>query len=160
MVSDTNSSSPPAADAILGYEAYEYGPARQSWSAGFINKELPTNITRYVTNGAGVSAPSENMGYYFSGMRGADWGPIYQYDGSANTLADTLISVNMTVMREETWSNSTLPPAIPPRANAELAWIPAGDNGVLVALGGVIDPESLTVIQALNDSQANASVRQ
>lgn len=98
------------------------------------------------------------MGYYFSGMRAADWGPIYDGDGSADTLASTLISVNMTVMRGETWANDSLPDSVPARANAELVWVPVGENGVLVAVGGVIDPESLTVVQGLNASQANASV--
>lgn len=158
LVDATNSSSAPAEDAILGYEAYQYGPARQSWSAGFINKQLPKNITRYVTNGASVSAPSENMGYYFSGMRAADWGPILNDGESANTLANSLISVNMSVMRDETWANDTLPSFVPARANAEIAWIPAGENGVLVAIGGVIDPVSLTATQELNSSQTNASV--
>ncbi|KUL85884.1 hypothetical protein ZTR_06378 [Talaromyces verruculosus] len=159
LVDATNSSSAPAEDTILGYEAYQYGPARQSWSAGFINKQLPTNITRYVTNGASVSAPSENMGYYFSGMRAADWGPIFNDGESANTLANSLISVNMSVMRDETWTNDTLPSFVPARANAEIAWIPAGENGVLVAIGGVIDPVSLTAAQELNSSQTNASTQ-
>jgi hypothetical protein len=159
LVSLTNSSSAPDADLVLAYEAYEYGASRESWAPGFLTEDLPANITRYITNGAGVSAPSENMGYYFSGMRAADWGPIYYDDGTADTLASTLISVNMTVMRGETWANDTLPPSVPARANAELAWIPIGENGLLVAIGGVIDPESLTVVQGLNESQANASVR-
>lgn len=158
LVDATNSSSAPAKDAILGYEAYQYGPTRQSWSAGFINKQLPPNITRYITNGASVSAPSENMGYYFSGMRAADWGPIFNDDKSANALSNNLISVNMSVMREETWANDTLPSFVPARANAEIAWIPAGENGVLVAIGGVINPVSLTAAQELNSSQTSDSV--
>jgi hypothetical protein len=98
------------------------------------------------------------MGYYFSGMRAADWGPIFNDGESADTLANSFISVNMSVMREETWTNDTLPPSVPARANAEIAWIPAGENGVLVAIGGVIDPVSLTAAQELNSSQTNASV--
>ena len=98
------------------------------------------------------------MGYYFSGMRAADWGPILNVAQSANTLANTLISVNMSVMREETWTNNSLPSFVPARANAEIAWIPAGERGVLVALGGVVDPVSLTAAQELNSSQTNDSV--
>lgn len=153
----TGLSSPPE-DAILGYEAYQYGPYREAWAPGFVAKKLPQNITRYVTNGASASAPSENMGYYFSGMRGPNWDPIFELGDNATTTANTLITVNMTVMRQETWTNETLPPFVPGRANAELAWIPAGENGVLVAIGGVIDPASLTVNQSLNASQSKASV--
>jgi hypothetical protein len=91
-------------------------------------------------------------------MRAVDWGPILNDGESANTLANSLISVNMSVMRDETWANDTLPSFVPARANAEIAWIPAGENGVLVAIGGVIDPVSLTAAQELNSSQSNASV--
>lgn len=91
-------------------------------------------------------------------MRGTDWGPILNDAESANTLSNHLISVNMSVMRQETWANDTLPSFIPARANAEIAWIPAGENGVLVAIGGVIDPVSLTAAQEINSSQTNDSV--
>lgn len=154
----TDSQDPPAANIVTAYEAYQYGPERTSWEPGFIQKTLPQNVTRYITNGAGVSAPSENLGFYFSGMRGADWGLIQEGDQSANTTANTLITVDMSVMRNETWTNDTLPDNIPGRANAELVWLPVSESGALVAIGGVINPESLTVTQGLTESQAAASV--
>jgi hypothetical protein len=58
-------------------------------------------MSRYITHGAGVSVPSENLGFYFGGMRGPDWGPIASHDGSANTTASTLISVDLNTMRHE-----------------------------------------------------------
>lgn len=153
-----DSQDPPAANIVTAYEAYQYGPERTIWEPGFIQKTLPQNVTRYITNGAGVSAPSENLGFYFSGMRGEDWGLIQEGNESANTTANTLITVDMSVMRHETWTNDTLPDNIPGRANAELVWLPVSESGALVAIGGVINPESLTAVHALSGSQAAASV--
>lgn len=144
---------------MLGYEAFQYGPYRQSWSPGFYQGVLPDGVTRYITNGAGVSAPSENLGFYFSGMRSPDWGPIYYEDSSANVSANTMIQVDMSVMRSEKWTNITLPDNIPPRANAELVWIPVSDQGVLVAIGGVTAPEEIWA-GGLNSSQTSQSREQ
>ncbi|KIW42040.1 uncharacterized protein PV06_05627 [Exophiala oligosperma] len=155
----TDSSTPQAADTILGYEAYQYGPNRAGWSPGFYQGTLPDGVTRYITNGAGVSVPSENLGFYFSGMRSPDWGPIYYEDSSANQTANTLIEVDMSVMRDEKWTNTTLPDNIQPRANAELVWIPVSEKGVLVAIGGVTAPEEIWPV-GLNSSQTSESEAQ
>ncbi|KAJ4506372.1 hypothetical protein HRR83_003085 [Exophiala dermatitidis] len=152
----TDAASAQSADAVLGYEAYQYGPDRQSWSPGFYQGSLPDGVTRYITNGAGVSAPSENLGFYFSGMRSANWGPIYYDDSSANETANTLIQVDMSTMRGEKWTNTTLPDNIPPRANAELVWIPVSKQGVLVAIGGVAAPEEIWAT-GLNATQTSES---
>ncbi|KAJ9605144.1 hypothetical protein H2200_010534 [Cladophialophora chaetospira] len=155
----TDSASPQSAETVLGYEAYQYGPNRASWTPGFYQGNLPDGVTRYITNGAGVSAPSENLGFYFSGMRSPSWGPIYYEDSSANVTANTLIEVDMSEMRNEKWTNTTLPDNIPPRANAELAWIPVGEQGVLVAIGGVTAPEEIWAM-GLNESQSSESEAQ
>ncbi|KAI9839213.1 MAG: hypothetical protein M1819_003206 [Sarea resinae] len=110
-------------------------------------------MTTYVTGGAGVNVPSENMGFYFSGMRRADWGEIRvqgRPEYNATTIANSFISVNMSVMRHEQWSNVTLPSNIPGRANAELVWVPVSEQGILLAIGGVVDPESYYLME---DSQ-------
>jgi hypothetical protein len=155
----TDSSSPQSGDSILGYEAYQYGPDRPSWRPGFYQGSLPDGVTRYITNGAGVSAPSESLGFYFSGMRSPSWGPIYYEDSSANMTANTLIEVDMSVMRGEVWTNTTLPDNIQPRANAELLWIPVGEQGILVAIGGVTAPEEIWPM-GLNSSQSSESESQ
>ncbi|KAI9733699.1 MAG: hypothetical protein M1834_003302 [Cirrosporium novae-zelandiae] len=153
----TDSIEPPDAYSVLGYERYQYGPYRASWAQGFISETLPTgNLTRYITNGAGVSIPNENMGYYFSGMRGENWGIIESDDVSADIVANSLISINMTVMRDATWSNSTLPSYVPGRANAEIVWIPISESGILIVIGGVINPEAIYP-GGLNDSQISQS---
>lgn len=154
----TNSENPPPSDVILGYEVYEYSTNIPNWNTGFIQKSTDNDVTRYVTNGAGVSAPSENLGFYFSGMRGPSWGSIEGGDRSANTTANSFVTVNMTTMRLETWQNMTLPTNVTPRANAELVWLPVGESGVLVAIGGVINPEIITPERNLTESQAAQSV--
>jgi hypothetical protein len=112
-----------------------------------------------VTNGAGVTAASENLGFYFSGMRAPDWGPIDYNTNFADTPANTLIEIDMSIMRSEKWTNSTLPSTIPPRANAELVWIPVSTQGVLVAIGGVYPPEEIWPY-GLNSSQTSESKSQ
>lgn len=139
----TNASEPQGSNHALGYEAYQYGPYRQSWTPGFYEGKLPTEVTQYITNGAGVTAASENLGFYFSGMRASDWGPIFYNTDFADTLANSLIEIDMSTMRAETWTNSSLPSNITPRANAELVWLPVSGQGVLVAIGGVTAPEEM-----------------
>lgn len=153
----TDSQTDPDEDSVLGYEAFQYGPSRQSWSPGFYQGKLPDGVTRFVTNGAGVSIHSENLGYYFSGQRAPGWGPIHGGIPSANLSANTLISYDMTDMRSNKWANETLPGNITARANAELVWIPTGPRGILVAIGGVVDPEEIFVGAGLNDTQTKQS---
>ncbi|KAN0079188.1 hypothetical protein V8E54_004402 [Elaphomyces granulatus] len=156
----TNSSQgPPAANLILGYEQDQYGLGVVNWQPGFIPKSLPDGLTQYITDGAAVSAPSENLGFYFSGVRGQNWGAIDGDDQLANFTANTLITVNMSTMRNETWSNNrdTLPDSIPGRINAELVWIPVSQSGVLIAIGGVLYSDAMVSGPNLTATQAAAS---
>lgn len=128
---------------MLGYERYQYGPPRTSWREGFISGSTGNQVHRYITHGAGTSVPSENLGFYFSGMRGEEWGEIQEVEPLANITADTLITVDMSDMRKEKWSNFTLPDHIPGRASAELVWVPVSASGVLIVIGGVVYPEDI-----------------
>ena len=122
----------------------------------FIQYSVSDGLTRYLTDGGAVSAPSENLGFYFSGLREQNWGVITAEN--ANVTANTLITVNMTTMSNQTWSNNTLPDNIPGRINAELVWIPVSQSGVLIAIGGVLFSDAL-ILEGLTDPQAAASVR-
>lgn len=152
-----DSSSTPADDTVLMHEAYQYGAYRSNWSPNWRWADLPGNVTSYITNGAGASAPSENLAFYFSGMHAPDWGSFTWDEMQARETANTLITVDMASMRGETWSNATLPDYVPGRANAELVWVPVSTSGVLVAVGGVIDPVELWRTSKLNSSQTSAS---
>ena len=152
----TNSSSGQSEDVVLGYEAFQFGARRDSWSPGFYQGSLGKNVNRYITNGASASAPSENLGFYFSGMHAPGWGEVHYEDSSATVPSNTMIQVDMSAMREEKWANFTLPDEITPRANAELIWLPVSDRGVLVAIGGVTQPEEIYPT-GLNESQRSRS---
>ncbi|CRL18927.1 Galactose oxidase/kelch, beta-propeller [Penicillium camemberti] len=140
MHPNTNSYNPTAANDVLSYAAYQYGPHRSEWKPDWKQEDLSTNVTRYITNGAAASAPRENLGFYFSGMRAADWGD-FNYDLlQSNQTADTLITLDMSQMSVGSWTNTTLPSYVPARANAELVWVPVSESGILVAIGGVVEP--------------------
>jgi hypothetical protein len=115
-------------------------------------------MTQYISNGASVSIPSENLGFYFSGMRAPDWGVINTDDGSANTTANTLLKVDLTAMQEMRWSNYSLPSFIDARADAEMVWLPISEQGALVVLGGTAYPASVFPA-GLSTSQKDENVR-
>ncbi|KAI1265771.1 hypothetical protein F5Y18DRAFT_46594 [Xylariaceae sp. FL1019] len=137
--------SPPDADEILGYQASQYGIHKDIFDEGFINDKLPDDMTRYLAYGGGANAPSENTAWYFGGYRSPSWGPIYEpsYNNSLNPVdvSNTLITLNMTTQQDEIWTNVTLPTSVPSRANPSVVWVPVGDQGILVVLGGVSYPE-------------------
>jgi hypothetical protein len=164
LLSKTDAYTLPAADDVEVYQAYWYGASRSTFSPGFVNGRLPDGVTRYVTYGAAASVPSENKGFYFSGLRSPSSGPIFYTSSNrsflANIPSNTLISVDLSNQISQTWSNKTLPSTAPGRANAELVWVPVGKNGVLIAIGGVVDPIYTYPSQHLNESQLANDVSQ
>ncbi|OAA48385.1 Galactose oxidase/kelch, beta-propeller [Metarhizium rileyi] len=134
----------PAANAVLSYRRYAYGPEKPLWSKGFLSGHLDDGVTRYVAYGGAVSAPSENKAWYFSGLTSPTRGPIVTYGNvsrRATDVSNTLIELDMTDQHPEKWANITLPDNIIPRANPEVVWVPVGKQGILVVLGGVVYPE-------------------
>lgn len=147
--------------AVEGFQVFTDGTAKRA-QPGFYDESLPTGMTRYVTYGGGVSIPDLNLGYYFGGLRAADFGPIY-YEPSngtlnADVLSNTLITVNMAGQQEEKWQNLTVPSTIPGRASPELVWVPVAESGALIAIGGVILPEYDNLAQSDTATQAVDSV--
>jgi hypothetical protein len=161
LLADTIAYQSPGADSVAAYEQYPSASTKQ-FSPGYILEELPAGITRYVAYGAGVSVPSENLGFYFGGLRSSSWGDIVLGTSNESVLADveslTLIELDMSQQTQEKWNNYTLPTTVPGRASAEIAWVPVSEQGILVAIGGVIDPAYATVAQSNNDSVNAASV--
>jgi len=162
LVLATDAFPPPGSQSVEKYEAFWYGAPGKQFTPGFIDGTLPSGVTRYVTDGGGVSVPSENAGFYFSGLRSASSGAIdyltINESLTADVVSNTLISVNMTIQRSETWANQTLPISVSGRANPELVWIPVSKQGVLIAIGGSVDPEFAYASQSLNASQATHDV--
>lgn len=153
----TDNEEVPGARDVSGYQRFQSEQRQSPLASVFFNASLPSNMTRYVTNGAGASV--DNVGFYFGGMRGQNWGPIQSDDGSARVLADTLISVNLTHnAHPDGWRNVSLPDHVSSRANAELVFIPASKQGVMAVIGGVTNPEVIYPA-GLSESQKRENVR-
>lgn len=162
LLTKSDAFQPPGAGSVLGYQQYWYGPDGKQFSPGFVDQTLPDGVTRYVTYGGAVNVPSENKGYYFGGMKASSSGPIFYPSANLSvnptTFSNNLISVDMTNQQNEVWKNETVPSKIPGRASPELVWIPVGKEGILIAIGGVVDPVYAQPSSSLNATQLANSV--
>jgi len=148
---------PPDADEVLGYQFYRYGPERV-FEPDWDSVNLGEDVNRYIAYGGGVSAPSENKAWYFSGMTSPSGGEIKhpRTDGSTTpqNISNFLIEVDMEVQSNEVWTNKTLED-VKGRANPEVVWVPVGEQGILVVLGGVVYPHWVTGSQQSEDAEAS-----
>ena len=159
LLRQTEEFSAPAANNVLAYQKHQYGVEREGFIPGFMNDDLPDGMTRYLAYGGAASAPSENKAWYFSGMHAQSWGPIFEPGANesltATNVSSTLITLDMKTQLQETWKNETLPSGIPGRANPELVWVPVGEQGILVALGGVVHPDFIGFLAKSDDETAS-----
>ncbi|KAH6685748.1 hypothetical protein F5X68DRAFT_16791 [Plectosphaerella plurivora] len=136
---------PPHQDDVLTYRKFSYGTDRESFQSSFVQERLPDGLTRYVSSGGAVNAPSELKSWYFGGLRAAGWGEIARTRSNttynAANISDTFITLDTTTQRRPVWTNTTLPPDVKSRANPEVVWVPVGEQGILVVIGGVTYPE-------------------
>ncbi|KAM9876022.1 Kelch repeat-containing protein-like protein 3 [Verticillium dahliae] len=109
---------------------------------------LPAGMTRYVAYGGAVSVPSENIAWYFSGVRAPNWGPVFQRNmnltENALNTSNTLLTLDMATQTNLVWTNNTFPGGVKCRANPEVVWVPVGEQSILVVIGGVTYPDWLT----------------
>ncbi|KAJ4385722.1 hypothetical protein N0V93_010151 [Gnomoniopsis smithogilvyi] len=166
MTLETNTMAPESSNEVWEYQIQNYGNDETAFAAGFKTYEIDRigNIsTRYIAYGGAANVPSENLSFYFSGLRSPSWGEILPPNGNLSSTAvnvsNTLISLDFSTQNQESFTNSTLPSTIPGRANPELVWVPVGEQGILVALGGVVDPAFVSVGGLLSPN-ATASVAQ
>lgn len=120
--------------------------AAQTLWAPTINGNYPPensrNVSNYFAFGGYTSAPSESLGFWFGGLQAANGGiinTIVQTNKSdqANTTAKNLVKVDMSSPGKALWRNLTWPDWLQPRAEGGLVWLPYGDQGILLAFGGV-----------------------
>lgn len=164
MTTYTDAQAEESSTEVWEYQGYDYG-VDESFTAGPKTYELTNadgNIsTRYIAYGGAANVPSENLSFYFSGLRSPSWGdiqmPVGNLSATAVNVSDTLISVDFATQNQEIWNNYTLPNSISGRANPELVWVPVGEKGILVALGGVIDPEFVNVDHESPNATASVS---
>ncbi|KAI0111974.1 hypothetical protein F4814DRAFT_450645 [Daldinia grandis] len=159
LITLTSGDSSPDAEASVEYVASLYGADKPSYNTGVHYRELPEGVTRYVTNGGAVSAPSENKAWYFGGYRSESFGPIYAGGISENITASNtssyLITLDMATQTQETWDNATLGQHTPSRADPSVVWVPVGEQGILVVLGGVTYPGYLNNdMHSTNEAQS------
>lgn len=128
-------------------------PTDSGQTRGLLNETL--NVSSNITDGAGVSVPSESLGFYFSGMEAPGGIQVVNDYTAAYTpsiAAESFIQVNMSSVQETQWSNLTWPAGVKPRANAQLVWLPVSSQGVLVVIGGVVDPQKLMLGSVYDDA--------
>ncbi|KAL4767762.1 hypothetical protein BDW60DRAFT_199269 [Aspergillus nidulans var. acristatus] len=158
LLDNTDDVDDPAANTVLAYQAYQYGTERPAWEPRFVSSNLNDGVTRYITNGAGVNAPSENMGWYISGMRAPGWGPIWDNETATN-VSQRMVTVDMSDMENPVFENVSLSSDVPGRANAEAVWLPVAESGVIVLIGGVTEPVTISAA-GLSDEQKEESERE
>lgn len=152
---------PPDGDEILGYQIYRYG-AERSWVSQFDEVTLSNRTHRYIAYGGAASAPSENKAWYFSGMTSPSVGELESIvvpdrSMTAQNISNYLIEVDMAVQSSEVWTNTSLPETVQGRANPEVVWVPVGEQGILVVLGGVTYPHWAGKGQESDDRDASVS---
>lgn len=154
-----------AADFVWEYQADAYGIEETAFSPGFKTYELDRDggnvSTHYIAYGGAANVPSENLAFYFSGLHSPTWGNIERFSSNlsmtAINVSATLISLDFGTQNQEVFTNYTLPDTITGRAGSELVWVPVGEQGILVALGGVIDPEFITASRVSANATASVS---
>jgi hypothetical protein len=139
LIDDPNVATPPG--HVVGYQLYSTGSGQMP---SLLNETL--SVSSYITDGAGVNVPSESLGFYFSGMEAPGGVEIQYGDTTADTpsaAVESFIQAYMPSGQETQWSNLTWPTGVKPRANAQLVWLPVSSQGVLIVIGGVVDPQNL-----------------
>lgn len=90
--------------------------------------------------------PSQQLGFYFGGMADASNFPIQTRNAPNLVHSNNLLRVNTAEQGTAKWIPEPLPttsPNIRTRAEGGLVWIPAGEDGMLVAIGGTYNETSL-----------------
>ncbi|VUC31767.1 unnamed protein product [Clonostachys rosea] len=145
----------------LGFQAYQYGPDKPLWGPGFVDGKLG-NVSRYITYGGAASAPSENLAWYFPGLTSPTEGelttvPYTNGSTTAQNVSDSMVTLDMATQSSEKWAYKTLPSSVKGRANPEVVWVPVGEQGILVVLGGVTYPEWAGVKSSRKSDNETAS---
>ncbi|KAK6526390.1 hypothetical protein TWF694_004987 [Orbilia ellipsospora] len=122
------SDTPPASPTA--FQLWQYSIKSSTWSVPDTNNG--GSIQR-AAEGAGVSIPNRGKGYYFGGHLDG-----YTTQGWSQSVPRLyLTSMVEYDMNSATWTNHTETGAsFPERADGVLAFIPWGEEGILLALGG------------------------
>ncbi|EHK24875.1 uncharacterized protein TRIVIDRAFT_212366 [Trichoderma virens Gv29-8] len=156
---DTIQYADPTAQGLYSYQAYQYGLNKPLFEPGLHRLDnLPKTVSQFVTYGGAARAPSENLAWYFSGETSQSGKSIFSNFNDTtrpSLISNSLITVNLTIQGDESWSNKTLPPSVKGRASPALVWVPVGAKGILVALGGVVYPEYANASRQSQNAKAS-----
>lgn len=118
--------SPPPLDGVHAYDVIS-----NTWDHfGFPDEDR--NAVRRTSYGAGVSIPERGEGYWYGG-----WLSDASEEGGGARRAATSYMVKYEMDRNA-WTNTSGPDDVG-RAEGAMVYIPAGDAGMLVYIGGVRD---------------------
>lgn len=114
------------------FQLWKYSIEDKSWSVPDTTVKGGGKIER-AAEGAGVSIPNRGKGYYFGGHLDG-----YTTKGWSQSVARLyLTSMVEYDMKSATWTNHTEQGAsFPERADGVLTYVPWGEEGILLALGG------------------------
>lgn len=124
---------------------YDPPPGKDPSSLGVANPNFVPQSGSFlpVTNGAGASAASEQLGFYFGGYTNLN-GSLYDYFSPPTDKIDYMVQVDMTDEGDAVFSRLPVDNTSAPwRAEAGLVWVPTSTRGILIAIGGVNLPADL-----------------
>lgn len=99
------------------------------------------SVNNYVYAGAVARSPGDRKSWWFSGSRATNWTEVIYGRTTAavsvGALSSYLITADFSNQQVPTFSNTSIDASIAPRAGASMVFLPVGDKGILVVLGGV-----------------------
>ncbi|KAK5051553.1 hypothetical protein LTR84_003205 [Exophiala bonariae] len=129
----------------LSYPLYEATDGSNNSLTPITNYAPEDRNFRPRTNGAGISVPSEDLGFYFGGMYN-DNGAVFTQTNPPTNRSTQLIVVSTVNQGRASWQEHIPDPngIIPPwRADAGLVWLPTSAQGILVVIGGTTTPTDI-----------------
>jgi hypothetical protein len=152
----------PSNDSIAYFERTQYGVERDTRDNSWSMRRLPEDISNYVAWGGSANAPSETKSWYFSGLKSSTDAALTRDALTEEAAEDEsylpsvesewLTTLDATRQTDPQWSQERI--GIEARASPEVVWVPVGEQGILVVLGGVVYPHWATYYQT---SSANAT---
>ena len=96
-------------------------------------------LDHVLSHSTSLSVPNEELAFHFSG---AVWTVAVLY-AETWSIAHSLIEVQLSDYGQARFVNMTLPANVHGRVGAEAIWIPTGARGLVLVLGGVVNPAEM-----------------
>ncbi|KAK5091842.1 hypothetical protein LTR70_001153 [Exophiala xenobiotica] len=141
---------------ILG-KVFPADPSVKRFDQGVSPNQPTDDVSDNITSGAYASSPDQGLGFYFGGMVSAnrselEWNSDDEAANHPTIASPTFIKVDMTKTDDAAFQYMTWPNGTVPRSEGALVWLPYGEKGVLVAIGGVEIPGDLYIVSPPRDT--------